>query len=63
LSADGPSFWEKKGHITITMEISHFNHRDHPDASVTTALLLAAGTGSRLEPLTTEAPKCLPGAE
>jgi choline kinase len=59
LSADGPSFWEKKGHITITMEISHFNHRDHPDASVTTALLLAAGTGSRLEPLTTEAPKCL----
>ncbi len=45
------------------MEISHFNHRDHPDASVTTALLLAAGTGSRLEPLTTEAPKCLPGAE
>jgi len=41
------------------MEISRFNHRDYPDASVTTAVLLAAGTGSRLQPLTHDAPKCL----
>ncbi len=26
---------------------------------VTTAVLLAAGTGSRLQPLTNDAPKCL----
>ena len=31
----------------------------HPKESVTTALLLAAGTGSRLFPLTKNAPKCL----
>jgi choline kinase len=33
---------------------------DHPDNErVTTAVLLAAGTGSRLYPLTENAPKCL----
>lgn len=31
----------------------------HPKENVTTALLLAAGTGSRLFPLTKNAPKCL----
>ena len=30
-----------------------------PAANVTTALLLAAGTGSRLQPLTLDVPKCL----
>jgi choline kinase len=29
------------------------------DKRITTALLLAAGTGSRLYPLTKDAPKCL----
>ena len=34
-------------------------HDDHDNRPVTTALLLAAGTGSRLYPLTKKAPKCL----
>jgi len=34
-------------------------HSSHPKENVTTALLLAAGTGSRLFPLTQNAPKCL----
>ena len=38
--------WETSGELTI-------NNR------ITTALLLAAGTGSRLHPLTLDAPKCL----
>lgn len=32
---------------------------DHENNQVTTAVLLAAGTGSRLQPLTNDAPKCL----
>lgn len=39
--------------MTITSKIYHKNNR------ITTALLLAAGTGSRLFPLTKDAPKCL----
>jgi len=34
-------------------------YKSHPKENVTTALLLAAGTGSRLFPLTNNAPKCL----
>ncbi|MFW0884136.1 sugar phosphate nucleotidyltransferase [Candidatus Acidulodesulfobacterium sp. H_13] len=34
-------------------------HNSHHEEHVTTALLLAAGTGSRLYPLTQNAPKCL----
>ena len=34
------------------------NDRDHNNRRVTTALLLAAGTGSRLKPLTQSMPKC-----
>ena len=41
------------------MELSHLNPHHDPPASVTTAVLLAAGTGSRLQPLTADAPKCL----
>ena len=35
------------------------NHDSKDDEQITTALLLAAGTGSRLYPLTKSAPKCL----
>ncbi len=36
------------------------SHKKHPDRGrITTALLLAAGTGSRLLPLTKKSPKCL----
>jgi len=35
------------------------NHETHVKKQVSTALLLAAGTGSRLYPLTQNAPKCL----
>jgi choline kinase len=41
------------------MEFSHVNPHHHSPASVTTAVILAAGTGSRLQPLTADAPKCL----
>ena len=34
-------------------------HASNADSSVRTAVLLAAGTGSRLKPLTDDAPKCL----
>ena len=39
------------------MNIDSNDHRDHQ--RISTALLLAAGTGSRLFPLTQNAPKCL----
>lgn len=36
-----------------------FNQNPYPKKRITTALLLAAGTGSRLFPLTQKSPKCL----
>lgn len=36
-----------------------FNKNPYPQKRITTALLLAAGTGSRLFPLTQKSPKCL----
>ena len=41
------------------MEIRSMNDGFDQHQRVTTALLLAAGTGSRLQPLTSDAPKCL----
>ena len=35
------------------------NKKPYPKNRITTALLLAAGTGSRLFPLTQKSPKCL----
>ncbi|PCJ96488.1 MAG: nucleotidyl transferase [Flavobacteriaceae bacterium] len=39
-------------------EIYNLNNSERPE-KITTALVLAAGTGSRLSPLTNDAPKCL----
>lgn len=41
------------------MEIRSMNDRFDQHQRVSTALLLAAGTGSRLQPLTSDVPKCL----
>jgi choline kinase len=44
--------------IFISSDI-YFARTTMPSKKITTALLLAAGTGSRLRPLTLDAPKCL----
>lgn len=46
-------YLQKKSRMKMTLEEYHAPKR------ITTALLLAAGTGSRLLPLTQDAPKCL----
>jgi len=52
------SFQERKARAR-EMEMRSMNDGFDQHQRVTTALLLAAGTGSRLQPLTSDAPKCL----
>ncbi len=44
---------------SLEKEVSGVSPRNIDEPRITTALLLAAGTGSRLQPLTKAAPKCL----
>jgi choline kinase len=55
------SFCFGKTNLLILTKKKEYNLKDDPahKEHVTTALLLAAGTGSRLYPLTKNAPKCL----
>ena len=48
-----PNFLIKTLRMKVNLQNSHAQNR------ITTALLLAAGTGSRLLPLTSESPKCM----